>query len=449
MKKGYLKRFPISKKEDELLQEGFWNDEPLALKVRPKNFDEFIGQDHILAKGMPLREAIENDKLYSCILYGPPGCGKTSLAEVIKNLTKKEFKHFSAATQGVGDLKPLMDHASELFQKTGIPTVIFVDEIHRFNKSQQDTLLQSVESGGVILVGATTENPSFEINPALLSRCRVFIFKPLTKNSITEILKRALKDEKIFFDESAIESIAELSGGDARSALNMAQELLELSNNKNISEIKGEDVEKILQRAIPRYRKHADEHYDFISALHKSMRGSDPDAAVYYLAKMLEAGEDPLYIARRVVRFASEDVGLADPKALSIAIDAYQASHFIGMPECTTALTEAVIYCSVAPKSNSLYTAYIEASKEARANPFEEVPFKIRNAPTEFMKEMGYSKGYIYPHDVKDAFLVENYLPDRLKGKVFYNPTSRGLEIKIKEKLENLWKGFKRWENKN
>ncbi len=437
------------KKEDELLQESFWNGEPLALRERPRNFDEFVGQAHLMSEGMPLREAIEKDTLRSCILYGPPGCGKTSVAEVIKNLTKREFRHFSAATQGVGELKPLMDHALDLFKRSGNPTVLFVDEIHRFNKSQQDTLLQSVEYGSVILVGATTENPSFEINPALLSRCRVFIFKPLSKDEIVKIVKKALQDEKISFDEASLETIAGFSGGDARSALNMVQEILDFSHGKQIEEIKGEEIEKILQKSIPRYRKHADEHYDFISALHKSMRGSDPDAAVYYLAKMLEAGEDPLYIARRIVRFASEDIGLADPRALSLAIDAYQASHFIGMPECTTALAQAVIYCAVAPKSNSTYIAYLKAAKEAKEHPFDEVPLKIRNAPTEFMKEMGYSEGYVYPHDVKDAFIVENYLPERLKGKVFYNPTSRGLEIKIKERLESLWKEFKKREAKN
>lgn len=436
-------------REGNNLQESLWEDEPLAIKVRPKTLEEFVGQEHILSPGMPLREAIVNDKLYSAILYGPPGSGKTSLAEIIRHYTKKPFKHFSAANQGVGDLKPVIEEATEYFKRSGTPTIIFVDEIHRFNKSQQDTLLQSVESGAIILIGATTENPSFEINPALLSRCRVFTFKPFSRDDIKEILKRALKDEKIHFDSESIEMIADLSGGDARVALNMVQEALILANNKKIDSISSSQIESMLQRSIPRYRKHADEHYDFISALHKSMRGSDPDAAVYYLAKMLEAGEDPLYIARRIVRFASEDIGLADPRALSVAIDAYQASHFIGMPECTTALAEAVIYCAVAPKSNSIYVAYVKAAQEAKNNPFEEVPLKIRNAPTTLMKEMGYSEGYVYPHDVKGAFFIENYLPERLKGHVFYNPSNRGLESKIKERLESLWKGFKRWEEKN
>jgi putative ATPase len=436
-------------KEGNKLQGSLWNDEPLALKLRPKSFEEFIGQDHLLSVGMPLREAIENDNLYSAILYGPPGCGKTSLAEVIKHLTKKEFKHFSAANQGVGELKPLMEEASELFKRTGKQTIIFVDEIHRFNKSQQDTLLQSVESGSVILIGATTENPSFEINPALLSRCHVFVFKPLSKDDVRKIIEKALKSEKITFDDLSIDIISNLSGGDARMALNMVQEAIEFTKRRGGDSVSSDKIESILQKAIPRYRKHADEHYDFISALHKSMRGSDPDAAVYYLAKMLESGEDPLYIARRVVRFASEDIGLADPRALNVAIDAYQASNFIGMPECTTALAEAVIYCAVAPKSNSTYLAYLSAAKEARANPFEEVPLKIRNAPTNLMKEMGYAQGYVYPHDVEGAFLIENYLPERLKGHVFYTPSNRGLESKIKEKLETLWKGFKKWEAKN
>jgi len=431
------------------LQENLWNDEPLALKLRPRNFEEFIGQDHLLSPRMPLREAIESDDLYSAILYGPPGCGKTSLAEVIRHLTKKEFKHFSAANEGVGELKPLMEKAYEIFKKTGKQTIIFVDEIHRFNKSQQDTLLQFVESGSVILIGATTENPSFEINPALLSRCHVFVFKPLSNDDVKKIIVRALKFEKITFDDLSIDIIANLSGGDARMALNMVQEVIEFARRHDISSVSSDKIELLLQKAIPRYRKHADEHYDFISALHKSMRGSDPDAAVYYLARMLESGENPLYIARRVVRFASEDIGLADPRALSIAIDAYQASDFIGMPECTTALAEAVIYCAVAPKSNSAYLAYLNAAKEARDNPFEEVPLKIRNAPTNLMKEMGYSQGYVYPHDVEGAFLMENYLPERLKGHVFYTPSNRGVEAKIKERLETLWKDFKKREAEN
>ncbi len=448
MKGEFLKLFHTLR-EGNKLQGSLWNDEPLALKLRPKSFDEFIGQDHLLSPNMPLREAIENDNLYSAILYGPPGCGKTSLAEVIKHITKKEFKHFSAANQGVGELKPLIEEASETFKRTGKQTIIFVDEIHRFNKSQQDTLLQSVESGSVILIGATTENPSFEINPALLSRCRVFVFKPLSEDDVKKIVKKALKFENAVFDEQSVEIISNLSGGDARMALNMVQEAVKFARRHGINSVSADEIESILQKAVPRYRKRADEHYDFISALHKSMRGSDPDAAVYYLARMLESGEDPLYIARRVVRFASEDIGLADPRALSVAIDAYQASHFIGMPECTTALAEAVIYCAVAPKSNSVYVAYTKAAEEARANPFEEVPLKIRNAPTTLMKEMGYSEGYVYPHDVAGAFLVENYLPERLKGHVFYTPSNRGVEAKIKERLESLWKNFKKWEAKN
>ena len=425
------------------LQKSLWNGEPLAAKVRPRDFDDFVGQEHILSKGMPLRLAIENDELYSCILYGPPGSGKTSLAEIIKHRTHNDFKHFSAATQGVGVLKPMMKEAKEKFLASGNPTVIFVDEIHRFSKSQQDTLLPYMEEGAVILIGATTENPSFEVNPALLSRCRIFTFKPLSKDNIMSILKKALKESSVIFSQEALQDLAELSGGDARTALNSLEEAIKAASSMGLKEVK--DVEKLIQKSIPRYRKHADEHYDFISALHKSMRGSDPDAALYYLAAMLEAGEDPLYIARRVVRFASEDVGLADPRALSIAVDAYQATHFIGMPECSTALAEAVVYCSVASKSNSLYAAYKEASNEAKRHPFDEVPLMLRNAPTKFMKESGYSKGYVYPHDLKNAFVLKNYLPERLKGRVFYHPTDRGLEVKIKEKLKKLWKGFKKW----
>ncbi len=417
----------------------------MALKARPKSLDDFVGQEHLLSKGMPLRVAIEEDSLNSCVLYGPPGCGKTSLAEVIKNRTRNEFKHFSAATQGVGILKPMMREAAEFFSKVGHPTVIFVDEIHRFSKSQQDTLLPYVESGAVILVGATTENPSFEVNPALLSRCRVFVFKPLSKGNIEVILERALESSDITLSKSSFDEIAEISGGDARTALNSLDEAIKIAKLKGLKEI--ENIGDLIQKSLPRYRKHADEHYNFISALHKSMRGSDPDAAVYYLAAMLEAGEDPLYVARRVVRFASEDIGLADPRALNIAVDAYQATHFIGMPECTTALSEAVIYCAVAAKSNSVYRAYKESTSEIKAHPYEEVPLMLRNAPTKLMKNMGYSKGYVYQHDVKNAFLMENYLPKRLKGRTFYHPTARGLEGKIKEKMEKLWNKFKKWEN--
>ena len=426
-----------------LLQKSLWNEEPLAAKIRPKNLNEFVGQEHLLSKGMPLRLAIENDKLYSCILYGPPGCGKTSLAEIIKHSTRNTFKHFSAATQGVGTLKPMMKEAEDNFRATGEATVIFVDEIHRFSKSQQDTLLPYVEEGAVILIGATTENPSFEVNPALLSRCHVFTFKPLSPENILTILKKALKEVDVKFSDEALQELAEMSGGDARTALNSLEAAIKTALSIGIKEIN--DVEKIIQRSIPRYRKRADEHYDFISALHKSMRGSDPDAAIYYLAAMLEAGEDPLYIARRIVRFASEDIGLADPRALSIAIDAYQATHFIGMPECTTALAEAVVYCSVASKSNALYKAYREAANEVKKHPFDEVPLKLRNAPTKFMKDNGYSKGYVYPHDVENAFVMENYLPERLKGRVFYHPSDRGLEVKIQERLKKLWKNFKKW----
>ncbi len=426
------------------LQSSLWNDEPLAVRLRPKSLDEFVGQEHILAKNSPLRVAIENDKLYSCILYGPPGCGKTSLAEIIKHSTKNEFKHFSAATQGVGVLKPMMKDAQENFMKTGRSTVIFVDEIHRFTKSQQDTLLPYVEEGSVILIGATTENPSFEVNPALLSRCRVFAFKALSTENVILLLKKGLKEVDVSFSNEALEEIARMSGGDARSALNLMEEAARTA--ESLGERQIDDVAKLLQRTLPRYRKHADEHYDFISALHKSMRGSDPDAAVYYLAAMLESGEDPLYIARRIVRFASEDVGLADPRALSVAVDAYQAAHFIGMPECTTALAQAVIYCSVAAKSNAVYEAYKAAAKEFKTHPFDEVPLKFRNAPTSLMKEMGYAKGYVYPHDTKEGFVMTNYLPERLKGKTFYHPTERGLESKIKERLSKLWKDFKKVE---
>jgi putative ATPase len=439
-----------------MFQKGLWNDnnsnEPLASKLRPNTFDEFIGQEHILGKNGTLRKAIEEDRLFSCILYGPPGCGKTSVANLIEKYTKRPLYRFSAATSGLSDLRPILEKANTYFQTTGRGAIIFLDEIHRFNRLQQDILLPYVEEGKVVLIGSTTENPSFEVNPALLSRCEIIVFRKLKDEEILKILSNAVdflkKSHDFEISSDVLEVISKVSEGDARSALNYLELVVRSSlsfGNKNIDL---ESLDRLLVRNVAKYRKKGDEHFDLISAFHKSMRGSDPDAALYYMARMLEAGEDPLYIARRIVRFASEDVGLADPKALLIAVAAYQATQFIGMPECTTALAEAVIYLSVCPKSNSVYEAYEKAADVARKTANEDVPFKLRNPVTELMKNMGYGKGYKYVHDFENGFVVDNYLPEKLKGMVFYYPNDRGTEKNIKKRLEDLWQGMKNYEKK-
>ncbi|MDI3471889.1 MAG: putative ATPase [Thermotogaceae bacterium] len=439
-----------------MFQKGLWNDnnsnEPLASKLRPNTFDEFIGQEHILGKNGTLRKAIEEDRLFSCILYGPPGCGKTSVANLIEKYTKRPLYRFSAATSGLSDLRPILEKANTYFQTTGRGAIIFLDEIHRFNRLQQDILLPYVEEGKVVLIGSTTENPSFEVNPALLSRCEIIVFRKLKDEEILKILSNAVdflkKSHDFEISSDVLEVISKVSEGDARSALNYLELVVRSSlsfGNKNIDL---ESLDRLLVRNVAKYRKKGDEHFDLISAFHKSMRGSDPDAALYYMARMLEAGEDPLYIARRIVRFASEDVGLADPKALLIAVAAYQATQFIGMPECTTALAEAVIYLSVCPKSNSVYEAYEKAADIARKTANEDVPFKLRNPVTELMKNMGYGKGYKYVHDFENGFVVDNYLPEKLKGMVFYYPNDRGTEKNIKKRLEDLWQGMKNYEKK-
>lgn len=439
-----------------MFQKGLWNDdnfhEPLASKLRPNTFDEFIGQEHILGENGTLRKAIEEDRLFSCILYGPPGCGKTSVANLIEKYTKRPLYRFSAATSGLSDLRPILEKATKYFQTTGKGAIIFLDEIHRFNKLQQDILLPYVEEGKVVLIGSTTENPSFEVNPALLSRCEVIVFRKLKAEEILKILSKAVNFLKRFHDfeisSEVLEVISKVSEGDARSALNYLELVVRSSLSLGNTNIDLESMDKLLVRNVAKYRKKGDEHFDLISAFHKSMRGSDPDAALYYMARMLEAGEDPLYIARRIVRFASEDVGLADPKALLIAVAAYQATQFIGMPECTTALAEAVIYLSACPKSNSVYKAYEKAANMARKTANEDVPFKLRNPVTELMKNMGYGKDYKYAHDFENGFVVDNYLPEKLKGEIFYYPNERGAEKTIKKRLENLWRGVKNYEKK-
>ncbi len=425
------------------------NNQPLASRLRPQNLDEFVGQEHLIGEGKILRKLIESDNISSIIFWGNPGIGKTTLARIIASKTNSEFVDFSAVTSGIKEIKAVMAQA-ENNRKLGQKTIVFVDEIHRFNKAQQDAFLPFVEKGSIILIGATTENPSFEINSALLSRCKVFVFQPIKPEDLIKLLKRAITDkrgfgdEKIIIKDDALEVIAKFANGDARSALTTLEMVILNSNREDDGTITVSD--EILEQCISKksllYDKTGEEHYNIISALHKSMRNSDPDAATYWLARMLEAGEDPLYIARRVTRFASEDIGLADPHALQIAVAAYQACHFIGMPECTVHLTEAVVYMSLAPKSNALYMAYGAAKKDAIKQIAEPVPLVIRNAPTKLMKELNYGKGYQYAHDTEEKLTNMQCLPDSLLGRTYYNPTEQGLEAKYKNKLEQIkaWK---------
>ena len=423
--------------------------EPLPARLRPKTLDEFCGQKHLLGEGKVLRRLIEGDMVTSMIFWGPPGVGKTTLARIIANHTKAEFIDFSAVTSGIKEIKHVMEQA-ERSRIMGEKTILFVDEIHRFNKAQQDAFLPYVEKGSIILIGATTENPSFEVNSALLSRCKVFVLHALGEEELAALLSRAVKDERGFGKENIeisdeiLKAIARFANGDARSALSTLEMVILNGDIKEDGKVvvTEETVVQCTSKKSLLYDKKGDEHYDLISALHKSMRNSDPDAAVYWLARMLEAGEDPLYIARRVTRFASEDVGLADPKALEIAVAAYQACHFIGMPECSVHLTEAVVYMSVAPKSNALYVAYETAKKDALTELSEPVPLVIRNATTKLMKEIGYGKGYQYAHDTKEKLTDMQCLPDSLLGKEYYIPTDEGTEGRVKARLNEIkaWK---------
>lgn len=422
---------------------------PLAARLRPRTLSEFAGQTHLLGEGKVLRRLIESDKIGSMIFWGPPGVGKTTLARIIAGRTKANFIDFSAVTSGIKEIKQVMEEA-EKGRRFGSKTILFVDEIHRFNKAQQDTFLPYVEKGSIILIGATTENPSFEVNGALLSRCKVFVLQALKTEELAGLIERALKDSRGFGDQDIdiapdiINTIAEFANGDARSALSTL-EMAVLNGDvdeKGKITVTRETVEQCTQKKSLLYDKTGEEHYNLISALHKSMRNSDPDAAVYWLARMLEAGEDPLYVARRVTRFASEDIGLADPRALEVAVSAYQACHFIGMPECSVHLTEAVVYMSLAPKSNALYVAYERAKKDALTMLAEPVPLVIRNAPTKLMKELDYGKGYQYAHDTADKLTNMQCLPDSLLGKEYYFPTEEGTEAKFKARLEEIkdWK---------
>lgn len=426
--------------------------QPLAARLRPQTLDEYVGQTHLLGRGKVLRRLIESDQISSMIFWGPPGVGKTTLARIIANTTKAAFIDFSAVTSGIKEIRAVMQKA-EGNRQCGEKTIVFVDEIHRFNKAQQDAFLPFVEKGSIILIGATTENPSFEVNSALLSRCKVFVLQELKTDELVQLLKRALSDEKGFgsqqinIDDELLEMIAVFANGDARTALSTL-EMAVLNgdvDNSGATTVTRETLEQCTSKKSLLYDKTGEEHYNLISALHKSMRNSDPDAAVYWLARMLEAGEDPLYIARRVTRFASEDIGLADPKALEIAVAAYQACHFIGMPECSVHLTQAVVYMSVAPKSNALYMAYEHAKRDAAKMLAEPVPLVIRNAPTKLMQELNYGKGYQYAHDTADKLTNMQCLPDSLLGTTYYTPTTQGLEARVKARLDEI----KRWKKQH
>ena len=422
--------------------------QPLAARLRPQNLEEFVGQTHLLGEGKVLRRLIENDQISSMIFWGPPGVGKTTLARIIANSTRSEFIDFSAVTSGIKEIRTVMQQAEEN-RRFGERTIVFVDEIHRFNKAQQDAFLPFVEKGSIILIGATTENPSFEVNSALLSRCKVFVLQPLATDDLVTLLERALRDprgfgtQNISMPEDVLDLIANFANGDARTALSTL-EMLVLNGDADgdTVTVSREILEQCISKKSLLYDKGGEEKYNLISALHKSMRNSDPDAAVYWLARMLEAGEDPLYVARRITRFASEDVGLADPRALELAVAAYQACHFIGMPECTVHLTQAVVYLSLAPKSNALYTAYNAARRDALSQMAEPVPLVLRNAPTRLMKELDYGKGYQYAHDAEDRLTAMQCLPDSLADRTYYHPTDQGLEPRFKARLDQIrdWK---------
>lgn len=423
---------------------------PLAERMRPQNISEYIGQRHLLSEGCLLKRAIEEDKLFSMIFWGPPGSGKTTLARILARETKSNFVSFSAVLSGVKEIRAVIDDARELLERKKMKMILFVDEIHRFNKAQQDAFLPHVESGLITLIGATTENPSFEVIAPLLSRTRVLVLKPFSEEDLLAILENALKDKQkgfgqisIKIDPDVLRYIVSLADGDARSALNNLEAIVSmvqnLQENERVVSLKFAQ-EALLKKSLL-YDKDGEEHYNLISALHKSLRGSDPDAALYWLGRMLAAGEDPLYIARRMVRFASEDVGNADPQALVIAMAAQQAFHFIGLPEGELALAQAAVYLATAPKSNSLYVGYGKVKEVIKTKGYLPVPLHIRNAPTKLMKELDYGKDYKYAHDYSEAYVPQEYLPDEIKGQVFYQPKDTGFEKTIKERL-------KYWHNK-
>lgn len=428
-------------------------NEPLASRIRPTSLDQIVGQQHLIGKGKILRDMIDKDEVPSMILWGPPGVGKTTLAHVIADHTRAEFVSFSAVTSGIKEIKKIMEEA-ERNADYGTKTIVFVDEIHRFNKAQQDAFLPFVEKGSIILIGATTENPSFEINSALLSRCRVFVLKPLTEDEIVQLLKRALKEgfsRKLSMSLNLLKQIAVFADGDARSSLNTLEMLVENSEITQDGRVKTDEdlLSQILGRKTLKYDKNGEEHYNLISALHKSMRNSDTDAAIYWLTRMLDGGEDPLYIARRCVRFASEDIGLADMNALNLAINVYQACQFLGMPECNVHLTELVIYLSLAPKSNAVYKATMNVEEDVKKTINEPVPLQIRNGVTRLMREEGYGKGYQYAHDTKDKLTSMQTMPDNLIGHEYYFPTEQGHEIRFKQRLAQIKEWHKEHDNKS
>lgn len=430
-----------------LFSEEISRNAPLASRLRPETLDDYIGQQHLVGEGKVLRRMLDKDMISSMIFWGPPGVGKTTLARIIAHRTKASFIDFSAVTSGIREIKDVMKQA-ENDRLAGLKTIVFVDEIHRFNKAQQDAFLPFVEKGSIILIGATTENPSFEINSALLSRCKVFVLQALTVQDIEKLLHHALTDKRglgnsmINIEERLIHAIAVFANGDARTALNtLDMAVLNGTINRDGSiTVQEEILEQCTGKKMLLYDRDGEEHYNLISALHKSMRNSDPDAAIYWLSRMLEAGEDPLYVARRLIRFASEDVGMADSQALQIAVAAYQACHFNGMPECNVNLAHAVVYLSMAPKSNALYVGYGKAREDAAKMLTEPVPLQIRNGVTGLMRELHYGEGYQYAHDTEEKLTRMQCLPESLQGKKYYEPTGEGQEAKIKEKLEQIEK---------
>ena len=430
---------------------------PLASRLRPDSLNDFYGQKHLLGKGKMLRNLIEQDQITSMIFWGPPGVGKTTLASIIAGQTKSDFINFSAVTSGIKEIKTVMSQA-EHSRRMGMRTVLFVDEIHRFNKAQQDAFLPYVEKGSIILIGATTENPSFEINAALLSRCKVFVLKALEESDLVQLLERALASptgfgqQKVTTTPEQIKAIANFANGDARTALNtLEMAVLNGEMSESGTTVTNEGLEQCISKKSLLYDKNGEEHYNIISALHKSMRNSDPDAAIYWMLRMLEGGENPLYIARRLVRFASEDVGMADSHALQVAIAAYQACHFLGVPECDVHLTHAVTYLALAPKSNALYTACKSCKQDIYSLQAEPVPLHLRNAPTKLMKELEYGKGYEYAHNTEEKLTHMECMPETLRERTYYHPTGQGEEKKAKEQLEYIkeWKDKPHFSNEN
>jgi putative ATPase len=428
-------------------QESISKEAPLAARMRPRKLDEFVGQEHIIGQGRVLRKAIETGQMPSIILWGPPGSGKTTLAFIVANTTNSHFSPVSAVSAGVADLRKAVEEAKERRKLYQQKTILFIDEIHRFNKGQQDAILPYVEDGTVTLIGATTENPSFEVNSPLLSRSRVFVLKPLSNDEIRSIILRALKDADrglgkmgVEIEDKALEHLTVMSGNDARTALNALETatLVTQPDSSGKRQITLETIEDAFQHRALLYDRAGEQHYDLISALHKCMRDSDPDGTLYWLGRMIESGEDPLYIIRRIIRFASEDIGLADPQALVVAVAAQQAVHFTGLPEGNLALAEAALYMATAPKSNSLYAGYSKVQHEIKHGINEAVPLHLRNAPTNLMKDLGYGKDYKYAHNFEDHYVEQEHLPGSLKGKQFYVPGDLGFERQISARLKDL-----------